>query len=1829
MKSINYYVLFLICWISPVVCGQDNPQDIFHLSGTHDILSKFLEYQQSVMAQKKSNSAASATQTDNREDLFRLFDKYGISTGVSTDKQNMEVQKRSNNQVGRLMTAKANTPSRMVVDVGTYSEQFQFVHTQDTRLTPDAYRPPDWAWEDSPNDVFYRFTLEVPMAILVNIGSTSNKSYFIEEDLGTGQLTLIKPMRSVLGVQLAFLPSGTYYIVSEGSVDSHGVVSNEEITTQVVGIPHRLEAELGVFSSDTSLVVSRDTRRASNEYGSMYNDIFYKFELSHYMDISASLASSELDQINLYLLDSEESLVSSSQSSRLDAKQLSPGIYYLIVEGAKGNGLISMNVRTRSLDKVIIDIGSYSQSFRYNHTIDTRLTPDAYRPSGWQWEKSPNDVFYRFTLETPMVVLVQSKMDSTDCSFYIEEENMSRDSLMPIQKKRLFSDTSFAILPKGAYYFILEGGIDKDGSIINGEIETFIMAIPQKMQYDLGYFTTNTLRTITGDTRRTSNAYGNPSRNDIYYKFSLKRPMKLSASLNDLGLNNINMYLLDLSENKIASSQDGNLTVEHLPAISYNLVVEGGDSDGIFSVNLEFEPQELVIDLGKISGNKNISETFNTAESENRFGLSPNEIFYKLELTKNMGISLSNRFSGNSTDGRYATAIYLLDVRENIIQSTQDGGTGLTIENLPAGIYYIVSEGITQNMDIITEISTTYQDLDLGINNHNYILTRTYTTSDGSDSRVNIDYFDGLGRSSGSVLVGSSPLGKDIVTRRDYDGFGRLSREWLARVSDSSNGRFVTPTEFEGLSAGVYDNDTHTYSLTVYENSPLSRVLEQYGPGQSWQESGHSVKNGYLTNISGNDTLNCVCYMATHVGDTVLELSAVRDYATGSLYVTRTTDEDGNATLTFKDKLDRAVLTRQIAYEAGVKDFYDTYYIYDDFGNVTAVLPPKAAEGFRLSGAQRVSSSSNSLLRDYAFLYQYDGRNRCIAKKLPGCDWVFYIYDKGDRLVFSQDGNQRREGKWSFSIPDVFGRVVLTGTCRNTFNYSSSPLSSSVVKGVWNNTTNAMKGYSVTGVSLLDAVVLAANYYDSYEFLGKNGIPASTSADVSYEPEQEQEGFGKRYMTSSKGLLTGTLTARLTDQPSLSPYLYVVMYYDYQGRVVQTKSSNHLSGGVEKDYFRYDFTGQTLGHKHIHSATGQATQTEVYSYTYDHAGRLLTTAHQLNGGTSVVLADNTYDELGRLRSTQHGTHANLKTDYAYNIRSWTKSISSPLFRQTLYYNDRRAGNGAHAVYYNGNISAMDWTAGDGKVRGYDFSYDNLSRLKDASYLEGNVKSGKFSASYHYDKHGNMLSLTRSGNQGTGTYGVVDNLTLTYSGNQLVKVEDTAPDPSLSMSMDFKNGASQPVEYIYDDNGNQTQDLNKGISNIEYNILNMPRRVTFTGLNNPVNEYVYSAGGKKLSVIHKSSTEKRTDYVGNMIYENGSLKRILVEGGYIENGIYHFYLQDHLGNNRVIAKSDGTVVQTNHYYPYGMSFAESTYRDKQPYKYNGKELDTENGLNLYDYEARQMEAICGRFTGIDPMAEKYYAISPYVYCANNPLKYIDPNGCDWYQSTNNEDEYIWREGHKDIDGYTRLGSSMSIQIGEDSYLNFYQNAGIKANKAVNAFDLINSSGKLQNKLLGKNSPLSEKSKSELFNGLNSRAVDDIARPIGETIVESGIGTLAGGLLGKAVGYALGRITAKWGTQTLFRAVSKAELDDIVEFGMRNRAGYETGKLFATTVEDAARYGKYNFKLDHIPNTIIKVKVPNNVMRNAYRFEADFMNAVSIDSKYLQLLKVTPLNYTPLP
>jgi RHS repeat-associated protein len=162
-------------------------------------------------------------------------------------------------------------------------------------------------------------------------------------------------------------------------------------------------------------------------------------------------------------------------------------------------------------------------------------------------------------------------------------------------------------------------------------------------------------------------------------------------------------------------------------------------------------------------------------------------------------------------------------------------------------------------------------------------------------------------------------------------------------------------------------------------------------------------------------------------------------------------------------------------------------------------------------------------------------------------------------------------------------------------------------------------------------------------------------------------------------------------------------------------------------------------------------------------------------------------------------------------------------------------------------------------------------------------------------------------------------------------------------------------------------------------------------------YVYSAAGGKLSVSYQTGTgNTSTQYCGNIIYDNNNLSQLLIDGGYITfSGTtpqYHYYLQDHLGSNRVVVNESGTAEQVTHYYPFGGIIADlSTGQDIQKYKYNGKELDVVHGLNTYDYGARQYYSILGRWDRMDPLCEKYYSLSPYNYCGNNPIRFIDPTG----------------------------------------------------------------------------------------------------------------------------------------------------------------------------------------------------------------------------------------------
>jgi len=294
-----------------------------------------------------------------------------------------------------------------------------------------------------------------------------------------------------------------------------------------------------------------------------------------------------------------------------------------------------------------------------------------------------------------------------------------------------------------------------------------------------------------------------------------------------------------------------------------------------------------------------------------------------------------------------------------------------------------------------------------------------------------------------------------------------------------------------------------------------------------------------------------------------------------------------------------------------------------------------------------------------------DKRSRCIEKKLPGCEPIYYAYDRSDQLIYTQDGNQRKSRQWTFTIPDELGRIALTGTCTGQVNIIEEKL----VRAYYTGLSSVYGGYTVKyddkAISSTALKVLTINYYDDYSFF-KLFLSSKHKTELTYP---EKSGYDTNY-ENAKGLLTGT---RVYDLNGLTKSTYTVYYYDFRGNEIQVLSSNHLDG-YEKNYYKRSFTRAVQEHLHEHTASGKEKITQIYRYEYDHAERLQKTHYKLNTANWVTLSENSYNELGQVESKKvHERMQNI--NYSYNIRNWLTGINSTQFRQNLNY----------APHYNGNI----------------------------------------------------------------------------------------------------------------------------------------------------------------------------------------------------------------------------------------------------------------------------------------------------------------------------------------------------------------------------------------------------------------------------------------------------------------------------------------------------------------------------------------------------------------
>lgn len=992
--------------------------------------------------------------------------------------------------------------------------------------------------------------------------------------------------------------------------------------------------------------------------------------------------------------------------------------------------------------------------------------------------------------------------------------------------------------------------------------------------------------------------------------------------------------------------------------------------------------------------------------------------------------------------------------------------------------------------------------------NQNYTISTTYkqpTSTSVSDPDINVanvqvSYYDGLGRPIQQIAHKQSNTGKDIITHVEYDVYGRQIKEYLPYVSTSASLSFLpgAQTDLSSFYASPsiattgnpsFESTLNPFSERQLENSPLNRVFKQAAQGDPWaMGNGKEIKFDYQTNSATEVKL----FKSTATWNATFEIYDISitqegNYQENQLYKTITKDENwvsgnNNTTEEFKDKQGKVVLKRTFNNNIA----HDTYYVYDQYGNLTYVLPP-LAEG----------SVSDSSIENLGYQYKYDKRNRLVAKKLPGKQWEYIIYNKVDKPVATGPVlNPWGDGTYGWLITkyDPFDRVVYTAwyngrevSEEQRKNYQQEQNNNQYIYENYFHSINyegIVLDYTNRVMPLVSFKLLTINYYDDYNYAF---APSSLPAPIEGQTPAE----------NVKGLTTGSWV-RVLDSPTNTNAEVSYTIYDYKYRPIHTKTTNHL-GGYTKVDMHLDWAGKTLYTLTKHKRTNADIELAVKDvFEYSSQDKLVLHKQQINSLPEQLISKNTYDELGQLISKNvggtdiTGATSLQNVDYSYNIRGWLKTINdvntigTDLFAFKINYNEADTATDL----YNGNISETFWkSSSDNKLRKYDYSYDHLNRLLQADYSkEGSTTFNSYLELLTYDKNGNIQTLLRNGNMDTDGYtfeNPIDNLTYLYdteNKNQLLRVFDATSNPQgFKDDTDGTNidvDISEAPDYEYDDNGNMISDTNKGVTNIVYNHLNLPVEIIFP---HGKITYLYNAIGQKISKRVKdfiTTGDNLTEYMsGGFQYKDNKLQFFPHAEGYVNATLvevtcitckpitityttsydYVFNFTDHLGNIRLSYTKDPNssvpkIIEENHYYPFGLKHSgynsdammysknssgakalkgmPTVVKPSYNYKYNGKEYQDELGLNMYDYHARNYDPAIGRWMNIDPKAENSRRWTPYNYAYNNPMYFIDPDGMqadDWIKKSGTN-SYVWDENvtkeSETPEGYEYVGKNIS-------------------------------------------------------------------------------------------------------------------------------------------------------------------------------------------------------------
>ncbi len=745
-------------------------------------------------------------------------------------------------------------------------------------------------------------------------------------------------------------------------------------------------------------------------------------------------------------------------------------------------------------------------------------------------------------------------------------------------------------------------------------------------------------------------------------------------------------------------------------------------------------------------------------------------------------------------------------------------------------------------------------------------------------------YFDGLGRIIQTVArqatPGSTP--KDIITPVIYDSLGRETYKYIgygqytgSHQSDgtfkydafSSQGSFYSTNSYN-QNHGL-DGESVYYGKTVFESSPLNRVLKTFAPGNTWagSEGGneHAVQMQYLINTStdsvriwtiGFDTLGFVN------NDTATNKPASSSmYGAGTLFKNVVIDEHGNKVIEYKNKSGQVILKKvQITTSPydGHTGWLCTYYIYDILGGLRFVLPPKAVDFLKSNSWQL----SGSVINELCFRYEYDEKQRAIAKKVPGAAWVYMVYDKRDRMAYSQDGNLRLNNRWMTTLYDALNRAIVTGMItyagnRNQLqkyvddNFTSGAIPDSVVVSISSpgdlfianrevgkleyrasssitfnqdfetetdgefetfidstNSLDSIEVYNNPFPSGANFIALTITYYDKYDFTDKQYSTVNNSK-LTAGNNSYPESLPSTASLNIRGVITGTKVRTLPNPSNLAEGIWLTSanFYDEKIRVIQVQTDNNKTG-IDTLTNRYDFTGKVITTYMSHGNPAPGTRIQVKTnMNYDHSGRLMTVLKTINDQqpTTRIISQNEYNPLNQLKTKLLGQNA---ADLGF--------LGDPIDTLSYEYNIR-----GWLISINKDFSKLGGNDSRwfGMELGYDWGFDsaqfsgNISGIKWRSMGDRERRDYGFG----YDKANRILygdfnqysgsSWNRTANidfsmqMGDGV-----NFASAYDANgNILKMKQVGLKVTTSSTLDS-------LTYAYLANSNKLQKVDDGITN---------------------------------------------------------------------------------------------------------------------------------------------------------------------------------------------------------------------------------------------------------------------------------------------------------------------------------------------------------------------------------------------------------------------------------